>query len=311
MSIVPVGRMNLDAGNIRFGGITQTYTSPIQCNCVAFRFDSFQDYYLSAGEQAVLQAFQNYGAPLTISVIAQNFGQDPNLLAKYSGRLGDFKHGIEIATSGLVGADYLFLPLTSQNGDLSSAVRLIKTNFGQTVKTFTPLFGDYSIPDIYSVCNNSNIQYFSSVVRADHPPFTLVNPPGGLWHLSAGAFTANPSISNTTNPPAGYTATQIFSQIKAQMQRDGFSVVSMTSLEFSVFSNGGYLNDQANMTMIQTLQTVLSMIQSAGIHISVVSDIPGYVGTSGNPIYKNPATNLYPLTPLILLLAYFLMLVKT
>ena len=43
------------------------------CNCVAFRMDSVQDWYMSGTQRSVLNAFRDNGVPLTAGNFVANF----------------------------------------------------------------------------------------------------------------------------------------------------------------------------------------------------------------------------------------------
>jgi len=70
---------------------------------------------------------------------------------------------------------------------------------------------------------------------------------------------------NITNPPSGYDPTYVFSLIKAQLQLDGFAVVSLLPLEYAAWNGVSYENGVANSTMVQNLGSLISMIQNAGL----------------------------------------------
>lgn len=59
--------------NFSFSGNNQTSQS---CNCVAFRLDDIQDFFLTDIQMELVETFQNNDVDLTIRVIANNIGKD-------------------------------------------------------------------------------------------------------------------------------------------------------------------------------------------------------------------------------------------
>src|SRR5256885_9260929 len=55
------------------------YSVP-SCQCVAFRLDDIQDYWLHSAQTKIIVTFQEKNASLTIGIIGNNIGQDPNII---------------------------------------------------------------------------------------------------------------------------------------------------------------------------------------------------------------------------------------
>lgn len=68
------------------------------CNCVAFRLDDIQDYFLNQVQVEVMEAFDRRNASLTVGVIANYFGDDPAIVSYVKGRAGD--PSFEVANHG-------------------------------------------------------------------------------------------------------------------------------------------------------------------------------------------------------------------
>src|SRR5690242_19792882 len=51
--------------------------SPVPCNCVIFRFDDVQDFYVTPVQLAVLDQFINQDASVSLGVIMNFVGNDP------------------------------------------------------------------------------------------------------------------------------------------------------------------------------------------------------------------------------------------
>jgi hypothetical protein len=64
----------------------QTNSSP--CNCVVFRFDSIQDYWLQPAQTAVMDLFLSKNISLSPALIMNAIGNDPKIIEKVSNLMG-------------------------------------------------------------------------------------------------------------------------------------------------------------------------------------------------------------------------------
>ena len=85
-----------------FLSITQlSYGSTESCQCVAFRFDDIQDYWLNNVQTKIIDTFQQKNASLTIALIANYLGNDQKLVNFINERVQKNSPEIEIANHGL------------------------------------------------------------------------------------------------------------------------------------------------------------------------------------------------------------------
>jgi hypothetical protein len=71
------------------------------CNCVAFRLDDIQDWWLSSVQRSVMNAFRDNNVPLTAGIIANSFGRDSIMLGYIKDLLINYKTwDLEIASHG-------------------------------------------------------------------------------------------------------------------------------------------------------------------------------------------------------------------
>src|SRR5438445_9312359 len=85
-----------------FLSITQiSYGSTESCQCVAFRFDDIQDYWLNNVQTKVIDTFQQKNASLTIALIANYLGNDQKLENFINERDQKKYTKIEVANHGL------------------------------------------------------------------------------------------------------------------------------------------------------------------------------------------------------------------
>jgi hypothetical protein len=70
---------------------------------VAFRLDDIQDYWITGPQQAVIDVFKTAKVPMTIGIIANEFGEDPDMVGYVQSAISYAKDNnwqLEIASHG-------------------------------------------------------------------------------------------------------------------------------------------------------------------------------------------------------------------
>ncbi|NIP61806.1 MAG: hypothetical protein GWN01_11170, partial [Nitrosopumilaceae archaeon] len=65
--------VTLEIYDFKFGDDKQLTES---CNCVSFRLDDIQDFFLTDIQMEIVETFQKNDVELTVGVIANNIGRD-------------------------------------------------------------------------------------------------------------------------------------------------------------------------------------------------------------------------------------------
>jgi len=83
---------------VSMGAAPSASKKALTCNCVAFRLDDIQDYFLDHVQVEVMEVFQKRDTSLTVGVIGNYFGSDPMIVNYVKGRAGD--PSFEVASHG-------------------------------------------------------------------------------------------------------------------------------------------------------------------------------------------------------------------
>ncbi|MBI3638925.1 MAG: polysaccharide deacetylase family protein [Thaumarchaeota archaeon] len=75
-----------------------SYSAP-SCQCVAFRMDDVQDYWVDNAQIAIMHVFHKKHTSLTIGIIGNIFGDDPTLIQYIKNNIKN-ESSIEIANHG-------------------------------------------------------------------------------------------------------------------------------------------------------------------------------------------------------------------
>lgn len=239
----------------------------INCNCVAFRLDDIQDYYLAPAQIALISLFEEKDLPLTIGVIGGVIGADQTLISAI--KTGLASGNIEVASHSWNNKILTKMSKAEQEDLIKNTNSKIKTVFGTQATTFIPPENVFN-NDTISVLKNNGFTHFSYDVREAIPPkfkksdfyhFPILpstadlDVPTGIWH----------SVPND----------QIMNKIEQSILNYGYAVVMMHPYEFSIYEDGYYSN-KVNMTRIQELDSLIEKILSKNLKILPIGSIQDY-----------------------------------
>lgn len=241
----------------------------LNCNCIAFRLDDIQDFFLSPAQVAVMSVFQQKEAPLTIGVIGGVTGTDQKLISTIKNSLVEGQ--LEIANHSWKHNLYTRMAKADQENDIRQTNKKISELFDVTPTTFIPphnLFNN----DTISVLKTNGFTHMSSGENG-----AIEEPPkfkkSGFYEFPTFAYTAK------LNPDTGYwrplSNAEILEQIDDSLFNYGYAVVMLHPYEFSVYENGGYAN-KVNTTKVQELDSLLDTIQSESYRTLTIDSIEDF-----------------------------------
>eukprot|EP00027_Filamoeba_sp_ATCC50430_P018952 CAMPEP_0168565888 /NCGR_PEP_ID=MMETSP0413-20121227/14107_1 /TAXON_ID=136452 /ORGANISM="Filamoeba nolandi, Strain NC-AS-23-1" /LENGTH=483 /DNA_ID=CAMNT_0008597833 /DNA_START=117 /DNA_END=1568 /DNA_ORIENTATION=- len=229
---------------------------PYKPPCVAFRLDDIQDYYMVMQQTAVMNVFAQIGAPLSIGVIANQFGRDVAAVNAVRALLTAYPNTFEVCSHGWNHENFGNLSQSTQSQLLGQSVTRIQSTLNTRTTCFIPPFNTIN-SNTAAACTANGITVMSAEVDEDKPPYnTAANPPSnGLWRFPINASTA---IENTSGYYVGIPANSTLAQIKTQMTKLGYAAVMMHPYEFGTFNEAGIPDDtELNNSQITELQNVI------------------------------------------------------
>ncbi len=241
----------------------------LNCNCVAFRLDDIQDYYLSPAQQAVISTFRDKNAPLTVGVIGGVVGTEQKLVSAIKAGLANDQ--IEIANHSWRHNIYTKMTKADQDADIKKTNEKILEVFGVTPKTFIPpenLFNN----DTISVLKENGFTHTShgEIGTVDIPPKFVKS---SFYQFPMFAYTAK------LNPTTGFwqheTNEQILEKVNDSIFNYGYAVVMMHPSEFSLYENGAYAN-KVNTTKLGELNSLIDKIRGENLQILTIGSIQDY-----------------------------------
>jgi peptidoglycan/xylan/chitin deacetylase (PgdA/CDA1 family) len=246
--------------------ITSEYTSDIlSCNCVAFRLDDIQDYWLTDVQIEIMDTFSKKNLPLTIGIIGNEIGQDIKLISYINQTIP--KNRLEVANHGWNHEDFTEFDKETQSLLLKQTNKKLQQVFGVVPSVFIPPYNEFDNNTI-SAMKENYITHFSSSVTLSESPFPLTN--SQLYNFPEAAYTGELSPSSTLFVAVEHKLT--LSQIQKSISDYGFAVVMMHPQDFSIMENGDHSN-KINWNQIRELELLLDRIQIQGLHVVPIGKI--------------------------------------
>jgi len=240
----------------------------VGCNCVAFRLDDIQDYWITPAMNMIIQTFITRNLQLSIGIIANEYGTDPYITGVVNTAVTN--PNIEVMSHGWNHEDFSTFTLAQQITLLTESKNKIHSLLGRNITDFMPPFNSID-SNTYLALIATGFTQLCSEVSQDLPPYGYTYP--GLLRTPIGAQTA---AVDAAGQYVGIPHTDTMAQIATQMQAYGYAAVMMHPQEFSPLVNEAPQNG-INATMQTELGLLLNAVQAAGYTMTTVSGLRNYI----------------------------------
>ncbi len=240
----------------------------VTCNCVAFRLDDVQDYYLRGATIDIMELFQQKKADLTVGVIGSAFGGDPKLVDFLKRAVSNKYPALEIASHSYTNAVLTKLDENDQRLHLEKTNQIIYDKLNVTPKVLIPplnLFNDVTL----KLAKELGFTHITGHIEEKHTPPYLGK------ELDIFYFPANTHTGKLQ--PDGVTWKQekravILNEIRDFIEKYGYAEVMMHQYEFSINEFGAYTGE-TDKQMIGEVGTLIDELRDLGIKIVIISEI--------------------------------------
>ncbi|HSB83264.1 MAG TPA: polysaccharide deacetylase family protein [Nitrosarchaeum sp.] len=246
---------------------TKNDESVSSCNCVAFRFDDVQDYWLNDVQSAYVNTFVEKNIPLTVGIIADSFGNDQKITEIIKEAAN--KNKIEIASQGVGNKPFTDFSKKEQDDLLKQSISDILNSVGVRTQIFIPPQNRYN-NDTQQILIENKFTHISSNRSLEElpPPFSLKGET--LYRFPQTATTGKYSVEQ--NLFVGVSSGDTYVDTINSLKKYGFAVITSHPQEFAIIQNGTYVN-QINEEQIHELELLIQKLQSDGIRIVNVGKI--------------------------------------
>jgi peptidoglycan/xylan/chitin deacetylase (PgdA/CDA1 family) len=266
---------------------------PYSCQCVSFRLDDVQDYFLVQAQMEIIKTFEKKNASLTIGIIGNLIGNDTvlvNFLREKIAEGGNDENDsnsfvLEVANHGWKHEDFTFLNEEEQSILMQKTNEKIVDILGVKPRVFIPPFNRLN-NDTMTALGQNQMRYISANTTFYAPSF--------LNDLESRSFDQNnsmtgttsgsdlifhyPSLATTGDINADYTEwfgnshDDVFTDVNASMHRLGYAVVTLHPQEHSI-RNGFEYEGSFDSEQIHELELLIDDIRAAGFRIVTISQI--------------------------------------
>ncbi|WP_179369285.1 polysaccharide deacetylase family protein [Candidatus Nitrosotenuis sp. DW1] len=244
--------------------IANTPKEPLTCNCVAFRMDNIQDFYLNDVQNAAIGRFSEKNAPLIISVIGQFFGNDPKAVDLIKEKIQS-KTTLRIANRGWEYVDHTAYDKEKQ----AASIKKTNDKIFQILQVKSVIFApplDLFNKETVEAANQNNMRYFSASIVRDPPPYT-----DSLKHVPSTALFA--SLIDDDPFYTGTIPEKALTKIKSNISQNGYAVISLQSQDFAA-KDGKLFKNEVDSSKLQLLDAILDDLKSSGLSIVALDEIP-------------------------------------
>ncbi|HEX2556942.1 MAG TPA: polysaccharide deacetylase family protein, partial [Nitrososphaera sp.] len=168
---------------------------PHTCKCVAFRLDDIQDYFLTKPQMQVINVFSERNASLTIGVIGNYFGNDSGIV-DFVRVAKNNNSKVEVANHGWNHEDFSVLSKAEQSQLMAKTNKKIYDLLDVKPVTFITPYEKLD-NDTFAAARENGIQYISSDVINDPPPYDIYDNNAGLHRFPQTALTGNVNGNGT------------------------------------------------------------------------------------------------------------------
>jgi len=240
--------------------------STIPCNCVAFRLDDIQDEEPNYLQFQIIDFFMEREIPLTIGIVGNFFGDDPNTAAFIKEHLKKNGENLEIANHGWEHEVFSRLSKTDQSNLIRQTNEKLFEILGVTPKVFIAPFNRINSDTSQALVENG-ITHMSAITGSDGPPYPLQD--STFYRFPATSLTGQYSNQEKRIYNA-LSGEETFFYLEKNMELYGFGVVMMHPRDFGQFAVNGNALDY---DQLRELEYLIDKIHEVGWKIVPIGKI--------------------------------------
>ncbi|QLH04677.1 hypothetical protein C5F49_04650 [Nitrosopumilus oxyclinae] len=238
------------------------------CNCVSFRLDGVQDYWLNNIQIEIMNVFIENKIPLTVGIIADAFGNDQKITSFVKENTSKNGKILEVATKGIGLTPYTNYDKDEQNQNLKESIERIESVVGVAPHIFIPP-SNVANSDTLKILEENKITHIStSLVNEENPTFALKGE--NIYRFPQ--ITATGKFNPTSNIYEGRNSQQVVNELIDGVKNYGFGIITIQPQEFATVINSTYTNS-VNKNQINELIKIIDEIDEKGYKIVPIGKI--------------------------------------
>ena len=253
-------------------------TALSNCNCVVFRMDNIQDYWVRAGQLAAMNQFIFRNQSVTLGIIMDSLGDDSEIINKI--KQGSASGLFELATHGWAFTDYTKLSQEQQRNSLSDSERKMIELFGNASQIFIPPYGSFNDDTI-----NAMKQVDAKILTGNMSSFDQLELKGNN-NESQTILSSSMQSKDISYIPAtisfkdyhggAYTRNSIqsiFNNGTQSIGTYGYAVIAIQPQDFMQIDANGDPTDVVDENQINDLSRLIDFMLSNNIRVGSFSEL--------------------------------------
>ena len=270
-------------------------TARSDCNCVVFRMDDIQDYWLKSAQLAAMDQFLSRNQSLTLGIIMNGIGNDTEIVNKV--REGSDSGLFELAVHGWNHTDYTKLSSEEQIKSLEDSNRKMIELFGNRSEIFIPPLNSFNDDTINAVRQtnmtilDANSSSFDELQLKDDDDESQTL--SSLQIPSKDFFYVPSTISFTDyyqDQPIKNSIQNILNNVTQSISTNGYAVVIIHPQDFVKIENGT-LTETLDENEINDLSRLTDLILSNNIRFGSFSQVTGEIEVQDEMMSSSNATS--------------------
>ncbi|HSA76549.1 MAG TPA: polysaccharide deacetylase family protein [Nitrosarchaeum sp.] len=234
----------------------------LNCNCVAFKIDNLQDFWLNDVQNNLINTFSENKVPVTVSILGKFFGDDPKTVDFLKQQIQDRK--IDVAIRGWELVDHSLYETEEQSSSIEQTNNQISKKLGVKSEIFSVPFGKFNNHTI-DASRQNNIAYVSAMITTDE-----LNGKTYPRHIPETSYL--PNLLDDDPFLQGTIVEKMLLKIKDQQKKYGYALVSTQPSDFAM--RDGEFKNQTNEDKMKLLQELISTLKKNNVKIVSLTDIP-------------------------------------
>ena len=252
-------------------------TANSNCDCVVFRMDNLQDYWLRAGQLAAMNQFIFRNQSVTLGIDMGSMGEDTEIINKI--KQGTDTGLFELATHGLNYTEFTELSEEEQRNSLDNSNKKMNELFGNASDIFAPpheVFNRHTINAMKQVnmkiLSGNGSSFDRLQLNGNNESSTLtssVNQSESISYIPA-------TISFKTYSGDQYIQNSfedIFNNATQSIEEHGYAVIAIDPQHFMQIDDNGDPTDIVDQNATNELSRLIHFLLSNNIRIGSFAEI--------------------------------------
>jgi hypothetical protein len=244
-------------------------TTHSNCNCVVFRVDGIQDYWVRAGQLATMNQFIFKNQSVTLGIIMNAVGNDSEIANKI--KQGKDSGLFELGVYGWDDTDYTKLSEQEQTNSMYESNTKMIALFGNASEIFFPPFDAFNDGTI-----NAMKQAGMKILGGSFDQIDLNTNNNQPQALSSNIFYIPSTISFKDYYGDEYirnSVQSIFNNATQSVNAYGYAVIVIEPQDFMKIDANGDPTEAVDENQINDLSSLIDLILSNNIHIGSFSEL--------------------------------------